>query len=128
MRVDIEVTCSTCGQKTYTNIAGAELVHVEGKRHRIASGPDRSAAEAPAMRVPTCLLRTEWPLVAGSESGYPFDELVESIRAEGIREPLTMKLDWSVIDGAHRLRAARLLGLSDVPVRVWTGREWVPDE
>jgi hypothetical protein len=78
------------------------------------------------VRVPTCLLRTEWPLVAGQESGYPFDELVADIRENGIREPLTAKLDWAVIDGAHRLSAARLIGLDTVPVRFWTGTGWAP--
>lgn len=76
--------------------------------------------------VPTALLRTEWPLVAGQEQGYPFAELVASIAAEGIREPITIKLDWSVIDGAHRLAAARQLGIESVPVRIWTGTEWLP--
>lgn len=76
--------------------------------------------------VPTKLLWTEWPLTAGQEAGYPFDELVASIRAEGVREPLTIKRDWSVIDGAHRLRAARLTDTDMVPVRIWTGVEWLP--
>jgi hypothetical protein len=76
--------------------------------------------------LPTKLLWTEWPLVAGDEAGYPFDELVASIRAEGIREPLTFKRDWSVIDGAHRLRVARLDSIDMVPVRIWTGVEWLP--
>lgn len=87
----------------------------------------QAARETPdSVRVPTKLLWTEWPLVAGSEPGYSFDALVASIRTEGIREPLTIKRDWSVIDGAHRLRAARLLGIDTVPVRIWTGVEWLP--
>lgn len=85
-----------------------------------------AVAEAEFVMVPTKLLWTEWPLTAGQEDGYPFDDLVASIRAEGIREPLTIKRDWSVIDGAHRLRVARLEHIDTVPVRIWTGVEWLP--
>jgi len=55
-----------------------------------------------------------------------FDALLESIRAEGrILVPLTLTLGLSVIDGNHRLSAARLLGITHVPVRFWTGVEFV---
>jgi ParB-like chromosome segregation protein Spo0J len=54
-----------------------------------------------------------------------FDALLESVRAEGIREPLTMNLDWLVIDGQHRLNVARTLGIEAVEVRIWTGTEYV---
>lgn len=78
------------------------------------------------MRVPTKLLRCEWPPNDGVQPGDPqFDALFDSIRDEGIREPLTIRLDWLVIDGAHRLNAARLLGIEYVEVRIWTGIEFV---
>ena len=55
-----------------------------------------------------------------------FDALLESIRAEGrILVPLTLNLGLFVIDGNHRLAAARLLGITHVPVRFWTGVEFV---
>lgn len=78
------------------------------------------------MKVPTCLLRCEWPPNDGVKPGHPhFDTVLDSIQKDGIREPITIKLDWSVIDGCHRLSAARILGLEYVEVRVWTGKEYV---
>lgn len=78
--------------------------------------------------VPTCLLRLEWPPNDGLKPGdAQFDAMLNSVRREGIHEPLTIKRDWSLIDGAHRLCAARLLGLEWVPVRVWTGVEFIPE-
>jgi ParB-like chromosome segregation protein Spo0J len=78
------------------------------------------------MRVPVRLLRSDWPPNDGLQPGDPrFDAMVESVRTEGIREPLTIRWDWLVIDGAHRLNAARLLGIEAVEVRVWTGTEFV---
>jgi hypothetical protein len=78
------------------------------------------------MRVPVRLLRSEWPPNTGLMPGNErFDALLESVRAEGIREPLTMNLDWLVIDGQHRLNVARTLGIEAVEVRVWTGTEYV---
>lgn len=78
------------------------------------------------MKAPVRLLRTEWPPNPGLEPGDPhFDAMLESVRAEGVRDPLTIRIDWLVIDGAHRLFAARALGIEEVPVRVWTGTEFV---
>ena len=78
------------------------------------------------MNIPTRLIRCEWPPNDGVAPGDPrFDAILESIRSEGIREPLTINLDWNIIDGNHRLAAARLLGIKEVPVRVWTGVEFV---
>lgn len=78
------------------------------------------------MQVATKLLRCEWPPNDGVLPGDPqFDALLDSVQAEGIREPLTIKLNWHVIDGAHRLSVARFLGIESVPVRIWTGMEFV---
>jgi len=78
------------------------------------------------MKVPTKLLRCEWPPNDGVLPGDPyFDELLADIRENGIREPMKIRLDWRVIDGAHRLSAARLLGIEYVEVRVWTETEFV---
>ena len=78
------------------------------------------------MKVPTRLLRCEWPPNPGIQGGNPhFDAILESVKRNGIQEALTIKLDWTVIDGAHRLSAARLLGIDRVEVRVWTGVEFV---
>jgi ParB-like chromosome segregation protein Spo0J len=54
-----------------------------------------------------------------------FDVLLDSVRDEGIREPLTINLEWFVMDGQHRLAVARMLGIEYVEVRVWTGVEYV---
>lgn len=78
------------------------------------------------MKIPTRLLRLTWPPNPGLMPGNShFDSVVDSIRQNGILDPVTIMLDWSVIDGAHRLEAARLLGIESVEVRVWTGVEFV---
>lgn len=79
------------------------------------------------VNVPTRMLRSDWPPNPGLMPGDArFDEVLDSIRAIGIQVPLHVKADWSVIDGMHRLYAAWLLGLPTVPVRFWTGSEWLP--
>jgi len=45
-----------------------------------------------------------------------FQALLEDIRRRGILEPLHVQFDGTVLDGRHRLRAARALGLERVPV------------
>ena len=78
------------------------------------------------MKAPTCLLRCEWPPNDGVQPGHPhFDAIFDSIQKEGIREPISINLEWMVIDGHHRLSAARILGLEYVEIRVWTGKEYV---
>jgi hypothetical protein len=79
--------------------------------------------------VPTQLLRTEWPPTPQLAPGHKrFDAVYESLLAGApIREPLTVRYDtWTVIDGHHRITAARLAGIAMVPVRFWTGAAWVP--
>lgn len=78
------------------------------------------------MKVPTRLLRTKWPpnpgLMPGDER---FDAILESVRHGGIRQPLTIDLEWFVVDGHHRLEAAKLLNIEYIEVRIWTTREFV---
>jgi ParB-like chromosome segregation protein Spo0J len=78
------------------------------------------------MKIPTKLIRTEWPpmLTPGSGNTH-FDEVFASIKQEGILNPLTINLNWFVLNGNHRLAAARLLGITEVEVEVWTGSEFV---
>jgi hypothetical protein len=79
--------------------------------------------------VPTQLLHTEWPPTPQLAPGHKrFDAVYESLLAGApIREPLTVRYDnWTVIDGHHRIAAARLAGIAMVPVRFWTGAAWVP--
>ena len=54
-----------------------------------------------------------------------FDAMLESVQRDGILEPLTIDLDWVLLDGHHRLAVAKLLGIRAVEVRVWTGTEYV---
>lgn len=48
--------------------------------------------------------------------------LIDSIRAEGIREPILLGDDGRVWDGHHRICAAMHIGLDSVPVE-WSS-EW----
>ena len=78
------------------------------------------------MRIPAKLIQAEWPPGPGVLPGDPqFDALLKSIKKEGIKEPLTIKLNWFIIDGNHRLSVARHLGIEYVEVRIWTGVEFV---
>ena len=76
--------------------------------------------------VPTQLLRSVWPpnpgLMPGDEQ---FDAMLVDVRENGILEPLTARLNWELIDGHHRLFAAKMLGIERVPVQFWTGVEMV---
>jgi len=47
-----------------------------------------------------------------------FHELVEDIRTHGIVEPIWITDAGEVVDGRHRLRAARIIGLESVPVQI----------
>lgn len=86
----------------------------------------QSTVPVEPLSLPTRLLRCEWPPNDGVMPGNPrFDALLASIRDVGITDPLTINLNWLVIDGQHRLAAARRLGIDRVPVRVWTGTEFV---
>ena len=78
------------------------------------------------MKVPTKLVRCEWPPNPGVSIGDArFNALLQSIKTNGIQDPLTINLSWFVIDGVHRLSAARILEITHVEVRVWTGTEFV---
>lgn len=78
------------------------------------------------MKIPVKLIKAVWPPNEGVMPGNKrFDELFESIKQEGIHEPLTINLEWVALDGNHRLAAARLLGIEEVEVQVWTGTEMV---
>jgi ParB/RepB/Spo0J family partition protein len=44
--------------------------------------------------------------------------LVEDIRAHGVLQPIEITADGTIIDGHERVRAARALGLTEIPVRV----------
>lgn len=81
------------------------------------------------MKIPINLIRTAWPPNDGLKiGGSPrFDAVYESIQKHGMNDdpPLDIGLDWTVIDGCHRLNAARILGIKYIEVRVWTGIEFV---
>lgn len=76
------------------------------------------------MRISTKLIMTEWPPNDGVKPGDErFDELFSSIKENGILEPITINRNWMVIDGNHRLSAARLLDIPYIEVKIWTGSE-----
>lgn len=77
------------------------------------------------MKIPTKLILTEWPnesLKAGNER---FDAIYESIKREGIKEPIVIGLNWKVMQGNHRVAVARILDIKEIESYVWTGREMV---
>jgi len=76
------------------------------------------------MIIPVCLIQSEWPPTLGR--GDPkFDEVLESVQEHGILQPLTINLKWHVLDGNHRLAVAKFLKIEEVPVRVWTGNQFI---
>ena len=78
------------------------------------------------MKIATKLIKTEWPANDGVMPGNRrFDALLKSIKKIGIKEPIKINTNWYVIDGNHRLSAARILGIEYMDVHVWTGVEWV---
>jgi len=60
--------------------------------------------------------RWVWPPTF--KNGPEWQPFVEDIRATGIREPLIVLPDGQVVDGGHRLDAAREIVLTHAPVRV----------
>jgi ParB family chromosome partitioning protein len=48
-----------------------------------------------------------------------YEEIKRSIEAEGIRDPLKVTPDYTVISGHVRLKIAQELGLTHVPVEIW---------
>lgn len=63
--------------------------------------------------------QTEYDLLARKRHTL---RLMDSIRADGIREPILLGSDGRVWDGHHRIVAATKLGFSHVPV-VFSGEE-----
>src|SRR3990172_2298752 len=47
------------------------------------------------------------------------------VRAHGIREPLVLNAEDELLDGYHRLKAAKALGLEEVPYRTRNPRDEV---
>lgn len=58
-----------------------------------------------------------WPEM----SPESFEALVDDIRANGVIYPLIVDEAYMVLDGHHRLKAAKQAGLSDIPCIVRTG-------
>jgi hypothetical protein len=127
-----------CNDKCVHYLEGDESVPRSGsgvpQREPVGSLPGQGAvtdsSAEPAARLvlmPVRLLLSDWPPNSGLMPGDErFDAMLASVRLDGIREPLTINRKWVVIDGQHRLAAARYLGIESVPVRVWTGMEYIP--
>jgi ParB-like chromosome segregation protein Spo0J len=77
------------------------------------------------MKIPTRLVQTEYPNDNLKPGNKRFDKVFKSAKKVGIQEPITINLDWQVINGNHRLAVAKLLGIKEIEVEVWTGTEMV---
>lgn len=84
---------------------------------------DREEAEAQLVET-VSVARIDWRDRAYELDGIiPPDGLIRSVKVEGIRRPLVLREredgNFQVIDGFHRLAAARQLKLRSVPAVVW---------
>jgi ParB-like chromosome segregation protein Spo0J len=79
---------------------------IESDRHRSTRDLDGLTAH----RLQSALFR---PL-----SDKEHAQLIEGIRAHGVVQPFEITTDGTIIDGHERVRAARALGLTEIPVRV----------
>ena len=82
----------------------------------LASAIDPKIEEWPVERLSHYQARWVWPPTF--KDGPEWQAFVDDVRTTGIREPLIALTDGQVVDGGHRLDAARELGLETVPVRV----------
>jgi hypothetical protein len=81
----------------------------------LASAIDPKIEEWPVERLSHYQARWVWPPTF--KNGPEWESFVEDVRTTGIREPLIALPDGQVVDGGHRLDAARDLALEAVPVR-----------
>jgi len=82
----------------------------------LASAIDPKIEAWPVERLSHYQARWVWPpTFKNSPEWQPF---VDDIRATGIQEPLIVLPDGQVVDGGHRLDAARDIALETAPVRV----------
>lgn len=58
-----------------------------------------------------------FPLIQGGE----FESLVADIREHGLREPITLHKDGTILDGRNRYRACKQIGV-EPKYRTWNGR------
>ncbi len=85
------------------------------------AGPDQGASAEVVQRVPVARIRSS-PLQPRQDfSAESLRELADSIREQGIVQPLIVRLKddhFELIAGERRWRAAQMLGLAEVPVIV----------
>ena len=82
----------------------------------LASAIDPKIEEWPVERLSHYQARWVWPPTF--KNGPEWQPFVNDIRETGIREPLIVLPDGQVVDGGHRLDAARDIALETAPVRV----------
>ena len=82
----------------------------------LASAIDPKIEAWPVERLSHYQARWVWPPTF--KNGPEWQPFVDDIRATGIREPLIVLPDGQVVDGGHRLDAARDIALETAPVRV----------
>jgi hypothetical protein len=81
----------------------------------------------PILEVPTTAVE-ENPWNPNEQEDFTFNDLASDVAAQGLDQPIVVikKGDgYMVVDGAHRLRAARAAGLQNVPISV---KDWTEDE
>jgi len=82
----------------------------------LASAIDPKIEAWPVERLSHYQARWVWPPTF--KNGPEWQPFVDDIRATGIQEPLIVLPDGQVVDGGHRLDAARDIALETAPVRV----------
>lgn len=82
----------------------------------LASAIEPAIEEWPLERLSHYQARWVWP--PSFRNGPEWQPFVEDVRTAGIREPLIVLPDGQVVDGGHRLDAAREVALKTAPVRV----------
>jgi ParB family chromosome partitioning protein len=82
------------------------------------SSPTATAVTGSAEVRPIHLLRPNPLNPRGELDPAGLDELADSIRAQGVLQPLLVTPDGTVVAGHRRLAAARQAGLTEVPVMV----------
>jgi hypothetical protein len=112
-----------------TRDAAADAAFEPDQRGVDPTAPDTSAPPHLTADPPREWRIESWPL-SGLEQHYrqaalfhdldgdEFDALIDSIEREGLREPIQVTPDGTIIDGHQRHRAAVQLGWTEIRVRI----------
>jgi ParB-like nuclease domain len=117
-------------------ISGPSVVPIEGPPPTAASVPATGdpAPPLPSRDTPPERRIESWPIAGLREheqqaalfhdlDGADFENLIENIKQEGLRDPIWVMPDGRIVDGHQRARAARRLGWTKISAWV----EWHSD-